>query len=68
VTLVVYSRPCICICWGTVTLVVLFKCLESSMHVRLYTCSGTMTLVVLFKCLESSMHAFVHMLCFLSSS
>jgi hypothetical protein len=38
------------------TLVVLFKCLESSMHKLLYICMEVETLVVLFKCLESSMH------------
>jgi hypothetical protein len=35
---------------GLETLVVLFKCLESSMHKRLYICMGVETLVVLFKC------------------
>jgi hypothetical protein len=50
------------ICIGVETLVVLFKCLESSMHLRLYMCIGVETLVVLFKSLESSMHMrFVHM-------
>ena len=43
-------------CLGTVTLVVLFKYLGSSIHVRLYTCLGIVTLVVLFKCLGSSIH------------
>jgi hypothetical protein len=41
---------------GVETLVVLFKCLESSMHKLLCICMEVETLVVLFKCLESSMH------------
>jgi hypothetical protein len=39
------------ICMGVETLVVLSKCLESSMHKLLYICMGVETLVVLFKCL-----------------
>ena len=38
----------------TVTFAVLSKCLESSMHKRLYICMGFETLAVLFKRLESS--------------
>jgi hypothetical protein len=46
------------ICMGVETLVVLAKCLGSSMHKLLCLCMGVETLVVLFKCLESSMHKF----------
>ena len=40
----------------TVALVVLSKCLRSSVHKRLYICLVVETLVVLFKCLEPSVH------------
>ena len=53
------------------TLVVLFKCLESSymfVHMHrlsmpgcLYTCLRTVAFAVLFKCLESSMHMRLYM-------
>jgi hypothetical protein len=58
------------ICMGVETLVVLFKCLKSSIHKFLYICMGVETLVVSFKCPESSLrllsrvvhaYAFVHM-------